>query len=232
MHPDEARGEEQQNPPRVLDAESGTYGVEGSPAILWLDTSFAQEWYEDALAEARADDTFQHCRREIVFAVCAVESYLFEWVRDEVFRRDFTALNTYLLLDPHEEIQGREQKRIEGMWIKGIQDRWKEVLKDLHEHRLIPKYPNMRTRVWQDFVVLVNYRNGLMHASVSQPEPDELPADLLRLSARDREKLKPVPSRSDRKTMDPGWATGIVARLITHLHSEIGTQPPAWLIEP
>jgi hypothetical protein len=102
MHLDEEREEEH----RRLLAESGSFNIEGSPAILWLSASFARAWYEDALAEARAGDTFQHRRRrEIVFAVCAVESYLLEWVRDDVLSRNFAALNTYFPPDRHRGIK-------------------------------------------------------------------------------------------------------------------------------
>jgi hypothetical protein len=181
------------------------YGIEGSSATLWLTASFARQWYEDALAEVRPDDTFQHRRREILFAVCAVESYLLEWVRDEVLSRDFTALETYFPPGVH----------------RPIKDRWKEVLNKLHSHGRISKYPDHSTRVWQDFVVLLTYRDGLVHAGVSRPEPDELPAS-----------GRPLPSKSARDQVASGWATRIVARLITHLHAEIGTQPPAWLTEP
>jgi hypothetical protein len=216
MHPDEERGEEQQHPPIVLNAEPGTYGVKGSSAILWLNASFAQAWYEDALAEARADETFQHRRREILCAVCAVESYLLEWVRDTVLSRDFTALITYFPANRR----------------RGITDKWKEVLKALYNDGLISTYPDLNTPVWGEFRTLVHYRDGLVHARVSRPEPDELPADWLRLSPRDLENLTPVPSKSARDTAARGWATRVVAHLITHLHTEIGTQPPAWLIEP
>jgi hypothetical protein len=205
MHPDEEREEAQPHPLRVLDAESGTFDVEGSSAPLWLTASFAREWYEDSLAEARAGDTFQHCRREILFAVCAVESYLLEWVRDDVLSRDFTALNTYFAPNAR----------------RGITEKWKDVLKDLHSNGLISKYPDTSTRVWQDFVTLVGYRDGFVHARVSRPETAGLPKN-----------EQPLPSKSDRNTIAPGWATRIVNRLIAHLHAEIGTQPPVWLTEP
>jgi hypothetical protein len=179
--------------------------IEGSPATLWLSASFARAWYEDALAEARTGNTFQHRRWEIVFAVCAVESYLLEWVRNDVLSRNFTALNRYFP-------PGKP---------RGIKDRWKEVLKDLRRDDLISRCPNLSTRVWSDFVDLVNYRDGLVHAGVSRPEADNPPAG-----------QPPHPSKTARDTLDAGWATRVTFRLISHLHSEIDTEPPEWLIEP
>src|SRR5919112_3743691 len=51
---------------------------------VWLTYSFAPEWFEDALNEAKRGADHNARRREIVFAVCCAESYLFEWVRDEI----------------------------------------------------------------------------------------------------------------------------------------------------
>src|ERR1700722_12245320 len=52
----------------------------------WLATSivmadFARDWFDDARNEA-TKETAAARRREIVFAVCALESYLLEWARD------------------------------------------------------------------------------------------------------------------------------------------------------
>jgi hypothetical protein len=51
---------------------------------VWLTYSFAPDWFEDALHEAKTGIDHNAQRREIVFAVCCAESYLFEWVRDEI----------------------------------------------------------------------------------------------------------------------------------------------------
>jgi hypothetical protein len=59
---------------------SSAHGI----AAVWLTASFAREWFNDAVHEARTGGDIQAKRREIVFAVSFAESYLFEWVRDQV----------------------------------------------------------------------------------------------------------------------------------------------------
>ena len=86
------------------------------PITAWKSYSFAPEWYEDALNEARGGKDHHSRRREVVFAVCCIESYLFEWVRDDVLNREFSSLQNYFP-DDH---------------LRGIRERWKEVIKTLH----------------------------------------------------------------------------------------------------
>jgi hypothetical protein len=79
---------------RIKRSESLSSGVGFTDAIVWQTSSFAAEWFADALAEARLIGRNAR-RREILFAVCAAESYLFEWVRDVVLGRAFDELSTY-----------------------------------------------------------------------------------------------------------------------------------------
>ncbi len=60
----------------------------------WKSYSFAPEWFADASREAK-DEGRGARRREILFAVCAAESYVFEWVRDTVLNHDFKKLDKY-----------------------------------------------------------------------------------------------------------------------------------------
>lgn len=66
---------------------------------VWLTYSWAPLWLGDALDEARStppEGQVAHTRgREILFATCFAESYLFEWVRDSVLRRDYRELARY-----------------------------------------------------------------------------------------------------------------------------------------
>jgi rubredoxin len=64
-------------------------------ATVWLSYSFAPEWFADALHEARAGGDHHARRREILFSVCCAESYILEWVRDQVLNRQFDRLNKY-----------------------------------------------------------------------------------------------------------------------------------------
>jgi hypothetical protein len=57
-----------------------------SNPIVWLSDNFSEDWYLDSLHEARSakngPDVHNSIRREIIFSVCFLESYIFEWVRD------------------------------------------------------------------------------------------------------------------------------------------------------
>ena len=61
---------------------------------FWLHASFASKWFGDAHREAALEGGDAR-RREILLAVCFVESYLLEWTRDEALRRDYRALSRY-----------------------------------------------------------------------------------------------------------------------------------------
>ena len=62
---------------------------------LWKFASFSKDWFGDALREAGDMNSMDARRREIVFAVCIAENYLFEWVRDDVLHREFRLVDHY-----------------------------------------------------------------------------------------------------------------------------------------
>src|SRR5688572_8466411 len=70
------------------------------PPTIWSTYSFAPEWFADARHEARTGTDHHARRREIVFAVCCAESYLVEWVRDEVLRSEFRRINEFFPPNP------------------------------------------------------------------------------------------------------------------------------------
>lgn len=177
----------------------------GTPTI-WLTYSFAPEWFRDALNEAQTGQDHHSRRREIVFATCFVESYLFEWVRDEILNREFDELAKYFR---------DEDRRL------STTDRWKEAIKRLYKNNRIKNVPNFGDSWWQDVQILVKYRNGLVHAGASRPETDSLEDD-----------KKPLPSKTLLDQLPAGWAVRIVIELIRRLHEAAGTSTPAWLIEP
>src|SRR5262245_61990872 len=94
--------------PVALRFEPGT-------VTLWRSASLAPRWFEDGKREAAIHGPDAR-RREILFAVRFAESYLLEWVRDEVVKRQFAALAEYFPPDDQ----------------RGVIDRWKEVPKLLH----------------------------------------------------------------------------------------------------
>jgi hypothetical protein len=125
----------------------------------WMCANYAPCWYKDALEEANQNGR-EARRREIIFAVACAESYLLEWVRDEVLKRDYNALNTYF----NEKL--------------GIKCRWKAVTKQLEKDKKIKKSPDYTSGTWQDFRDLVDYRDGLIHAVASLPQTDGHPKNL------------------------------------------------------
>jgi hypothetical protein len=191
--------------PQVL-SPVGIPSAEGfGMATVWQTYKFAPDWFNDAHHEARNGSDHHSRRREILFAVCAVESYLLEWVRDEVLDRDFQKLNQYFPPSVH----------------RGVANKWKEVPKQLFYDGYLPSLPKLAQPSWQHFLQLVEYRNGLIHARSSRPENSSL---------ADNE--KPVPSKSELDNLPPGWAVGVVFELINGLHQAVGTASPAWLVMP
>src|SRR5262245_31238247 len=64
----------------VVPVAPATAAAAGLDATLVTWGGFAIAWYADALKEARVGAGDHHeRRREIVFAVCCAESYLWEW---------------------------------------------------------------------------------------------------------------------------------------------------------
>jgi len=168
---------------------------------VWIAASFAQAWFEDALREARTGPDAHARRREIVFAVCFMESYLVEWVRDIVGPKQIAA---YFPLDDR----------------RGIRDRWKEVLKQLEKEKLIAQAPNFLLPYWEAFLRLIAYRDGLVHALASRPSSSAAPP-----------KAKPIPPMEALGNMPPGWAVGVVVDVVRQLHQAANTPPPSWLVK-
>jgi hypothetical protein len=138
-----------------------------------------------------------------VFAAACAESYLFEWVRDEVLKHDYRALETYFPPGT----------------FRPITDKWKEVPKQLKAEGRIRDVPPLGGgTAWPDFGLLVEFRNGLLHARSSRPETAGLPEASL-----------PRPSMQQLDDLASGWAVGVVRQLILELCSAAGTPPPEWL---
>ena len=188
----------------------GLTGIPSAEAVgeptVWLSYGFAPEWFNDALHETRSGADHHSRRREVIFAVCAAESYILEWVRDEVLNRDFQKLNNYF--PP-------------GRWMT-VTDKWKEIPKQLLHDGLIPRVPVLESPgYWGEWLELIEYRNGLIHARASRPETASL-----------SDKEKPKPSKTSLDDMAAGWPTRVVVELIRRLHAAIGSTMPEWVEEP
>jgi hypothetical protein len=201
-------------PPLEPRAEGNIPVADDSAVLIWSASSFAHEWFNDALKEAREGRDRSSRRREIVFAVCFTESYLFEWARDEIPGLRIDKLSQYFP-------QGDR---------RGIRARWKDVLKNLYKDKRIKEVPSFDPRInphWNLFVDLVDYRDGLVHASASRPE-----IDIDSQSTTPAPPPSPIPSPTDLDQLPAGWAVRVVVTVVRQLHQAVGTNPPAWLCEP
>ena len=180
-------------------------------ATMIVMADFARDWFDDACNEA-TKETAAARRREIIFAVCTLESYLLEWVRKILLSRY-----------SHAELLGRLDKYFPGGQRNSIVRKWKAVPEALYADRLIKEKPDLNGKTWQTFkkTVYEYYRNALIHASVSRPQkkvtafpgpPADWKAELGKLRA--------------------GWAIEIVAELIRGLNDKAGTLTPDWLDDP
>ena len=193
---------DEQAPLQIKRAGDAVSVGESEAIELWRYGTYASAWFADALKEAKGQDDQAKCR-EIIFAVCAAESYLVEWVRDAVLGGEFRLLDGYFPL---------EDRRM------GIGDRWKQVIKRLYEDSRISGKPEWGRQYWSEFVKLVNFRNGLLHGRASRPDTEGLPENV---------RLEPTVEQLAQRR--PGWATETVANLIRELHMATGTAIPSWL---
>jgi len=198
----------------------------GTPQMYW-DYGFAPYWFRDARQEAEKFrdspeaemDQVRHAKcREIIFAVCFAESYLFEWVRDEVLKKKFDGLNEYFrppLWDP--------DKNKWKFFHKPLKKKWMKVPKKAFRKKGIPEnFPDTNQDYWKAFELLWKHRNGLSHAGASRPET---------IRPMEEGGENPSPSITELDALKPGWAVGVVAGLVKELHCRYGSQPPEYLLE-
>jgi len=170
---------------------------------VWQTFTYGPEWFADAAAEARTSG-YSARRREILFAVCAAESCLFEWVRDAVLHRDFVALADVFPVGAK----------------RGATEKFREIPKQLAQEGRVPAALDCGGAEFAAFARLVEYRDGLVHASACRPDRTDLPAP-----------QKPVPTKTQLDDLPPGWAFGVVRSLLRKLYGDTGTQAPPWLSE-
>jgi hypothetical protein len=176
------------------------------PTVWWAD-SFAQDWFADALREARTGIDLGAIRREIIFAACFAESYIFEWARSKI---PIEELTNYFPPCPRRTGDPQYRRR--------LQDKWKEIPKELFKDQKIPAAPNLKVR---SFAKLLQYRNDLVHAAAGRPVTDAQPKE-----------TTPVRHKKMLRTPGPGWAVKIVADLVTDLHRQVGDPVPDYLEYP
>jgi hypothetical protein len=203
---------------------------------------FAPEWFGDALHEARTGKDHNSRRREILFSVCAVESYLVEWVWDEVikpqtlytFNKYFPDVRLKEIIEKEEsekKLRKADREELEKRAKKdraGICDRWKRVIKEVYDDKFIPQKPIFQGEYWENFLMLVKYRDGLVHAHTSRPMTPVTVSPFFDPHIKESAETSKI--YLDR--LPSGWAVCIIIELIEELHKEVGTAPPSWLDYP
>lgn len=173
-------------------------------ASPWIYQSFAKAWFKDALNEVRHGIDIDSRRREIIFAVAFAESYLVEWVRDDILKKDFGKFNLYF---PINKKMSAEYK-------------WKEIPKQLCMDKLLRETPNLKSTFWGNWKELIDCRDGFIHAVTSCPENLESPH---------KKGLTKIHKISKIKS---GWATHVVIELVEQFHKAANMPTPEWLHIP
>ena len=178
-----------------------------------------------------------------MFAVCFAESYLFEWMRNDILpalRREGLNLKKSGDIERSIEFKRRgEFQRLTGYYFpvdkrRGLLERWITVPARAFaefERTDLPSFfkdpvgghlEKLRKRPeWSDFAILIDYRNGVMHGHTSRPLTNPQP-----------EKEQPNPSANVLDELPPGWAVSVVFQVVRRLHEAWGSPMPEWLMEP
>ncbi len=184
---------------------SAVFGGTPKPGQVWMSYSFARDWLRDATDAAQASDGNNSKRQEILLAVTFAESFLFEWVRDTVLSAQ------RLSWDKVEEYFPKDDRR-------GIAERWKTVAKQLAGDKLIAHIPNFGDQSWEEFRLVVDYRNAFVHAGASRPE---------RPNAKDVGDISP--SKGTLQQIAHGWARAAILAEALKLCEASKLPTPPWL---
>lgn len=187
-------------------------GVGSTKAVPRVYDSYAERWWADAAGEASAvadaDDPAEvrsAVRRQIVFVVCALESWFFEWVRDDVL--DDVAAASALFVEG-----GRER----------LTDRIKRVLCELHARGELATKPGFaESDVWEDLHEILDDRHGLVHAVASLPRGDV---------PEDAKEARPTPDRL--VALAPAEPLVTVRGIVELVTSFADAEPPDWMEVP
>ena len=139
------------------------------------------------------------------FFPSVAESYLVEWVRDQVLNRDFERMGTYF------SPGGR----------RGVTEKWKDVPRQLEKDGELSGTPDLGKQFWEDWLQLIRYRDGLIHARASLPDGSEVSPD-----------DAPFPTGKDLADLEPGWAIATTLRMVSQFHDAAGMKLPDWLEGP
>jgi hypothetical protein len=111
----------------------------------WVPENFAQDWFADTLHEAKKGTDHYAIRREVVFATCFLESYLFEWTREKI---QIEEINCYFPPGDYTSLKCK----------------WKSIPQKLAGKNKLISTPTLDLSGLGE---LIKYRNGLVHAKAS-----------------------------------------------------------------
>lgn len=119
----------------------------GEEVELWMAQNLSERWYQDALNAAR-DTSNTDCRQEIIFCCACIETFLYEWARNNFDKDVFECV-------------------FESTSRDGLQERWKNVLKHFHKRNYIEK-PDFNKGKWPAFTRFIKFRDSLLHGSYAR----------------------------------------------------------------
>jgi hypothetical protein len=174
---------------------------------------YAQHWFEDTFNEAQKSKGDPNARRrEILFAVCFAECYLYEWT--------FKVLQDhYRAYSPQVAILKYYKQGVKH----GVKRRWKEVPENLLADTIIAAVPHGGGKHSMEWDALINSRDGFVHSNASRPMVRGVGAG---------QTPDPQPTPQTLLEMAPGWALRIVVEQVERLHTAaaIAAVPlPTWL---
>ena len=86
----------------IIEPDPIALNTEIPPVSVWLADNFSEYWFKDAHNESVSGADENSIRREILFAVCFLESYIFEWTRRLV---DIEEISEYF---PSKSLQNKD----------------------------------------------------------------------------------------------------------------------------
>ncbi len=179
--------------------------LEGLVPTVWISASYAEDWYKDAVSEVSNDANRHNKRREIVFAACFLEFYIYEWVRN----KDIELLQKFF---------GKCATNAKGKYYsKSLREKWKYIPPDMVS--VFNGDPSTKIDL-SNLGILIDYRNGLVHGGASRPSNSDL-------SPKQHPKPMPMIDRLDK--IKSGWAVCVATEIVVSLHKIMKTDAPEYL---
>jgi hypothetical protein len=165
---------------------------------------WAEDWWHDLTrATSEADGSSRGARdakrREIIAASAFIETYLYEFVHDRLWKGQSEPLTVIFPDDDRRDLTTR----------------WNEAIRELHGRGLLAHRPDVGGPHGEEWKRLLAFRGWLLHANASRPNGQA--ANRVPLSLEEFDGL------------DVGWATAVVTERVRRLHTAAALDLPDWL---